>query len=1769
MSIETSRDTFNKRKATKLKERLLSIQHDVQNCDIDSLDEAALSVKQELLEKVFADFEIVHDRLEREDATEMDSALPAEVSDIYASTKTIITRTILSIRSKASQQQILVRQSTVNESQPSFLLPVQKTRLPIIQIPTFSGVYTEWPDFFSMFETVVGADEDLTKIEKFQHLKTCLAGAALDAIRSLEISETNFDKAIEILKNRFDNKRLNFQAHIRDIVAIGKVESGSVGKLRNLSDSVNSHLRALLTMGTKEQIADCLLIHIIGRKLDTATQTKWEETTPVNEIPTWEQMAKFLQNRCQTMENVENAVVSESLNKQVGSKQIYHTNKSKKSLVVSTNSQKVCPVCNSVSHAIYSCPQFLSLTPSARFKEIKRLNLCLNCLKKGHAIKTCISNGCRHCSLKHNSLLHLEATPNLQTNVSSCTINESFNKDLKSKQHIDFEPPTSSKNSSIQNSLPQSSLVISNKQMDKQFDTKATILATAIVLVKNNVGSFIPCRAILDSASQAHFITSGFVNKLQLKPHSSTTSISGIGQSKFASNKVVNIFIQSRISNKSAWLTSVVVPAIVDHQPQISIDISKWNIPHNMQLADPLFFKSQQIDLLIGGDLFFESLSNGKFRLGPELPLLQNTEFGWVVAGGGIQLQKRKNCLLNVHVNENISSENNLDELLRRFWEVENHLDVVSKLTKEEIDCENFFVETFKRLSSGQYTVRLPFKTSPTALGESYQQALRRFKNLEKRLNQSLDIKNQYSTFIKEYVQLKHMSLVEKIPENVKVNFLPHHCVTKLDSTTTKLRVVFDGSAKTSTGLSLNDILMCGATIQANLFDILLRFRSFNIALTGDICKMYRCIGVSYPDNFLQCILWRDNICEPLQIYKLETVTYGTKSASFLAVRTMHQLAKDECEFYPLGSKIVLRDFYVDDMISGGDSLSEVNEILNQTKQLLSKGNFKIRKWCSNEPRVLNKIDNEDREKFLKFRDGSDVTKTLGLAWEPSSDKFLFAFVPSNFSEKVTKRMVLSTIARCYDPLGLIGPIIVKAKIFLQRLWKEKIEWDEKLPQALGDAWFNLCSEFLEVKRCEFPRKVLSPGGQHQIHAFCDASLSAYGVCIYIRSENNGVVNSNILCSKSRVAPTKVLTVPKLELSAALLLAELVHSISHLNIFNGNIYCWTDSTIVLSWIQEESSNYQVFVSNRISRIQSLTSNMKWLHVPTNMNPADILSRGATPKELSSSDLWICGPDFLRKNQQYWPAQPPVTKDLPEKRKSVLVCSAALVDLSINCKYITSFGKICRVFAYIYKFGGASVSCRKGPLSTEDVYKGTMLLIRMVQKMSFSSEFKALSLSNKISSTSSLISLNPFIDNFGILRVGGRLKNSLLNFDTKHPIIFPKQHPLTESMITYFHQKNLHAGPQSLLAAIRLQFWPIGGRKEVSRIINKCVRCLRLRPRVVEHIMGELPKDRFAGCKAFLVTGVDFCGPILYRSEIRTRAPIKSYICLFICFSTKAVHLELVKDLSTQGFLSALKRFISIRGRPKTIWSDNATNFVGSKNEMADLRRLFLSQEHLKSVHEQCLENSIDWKFIPPRSPHFGGLWEASIKIAKLHLLRTLGQSILDFDELRTLIYQISAIMNSRPLCPLSENPNDLDILTPAHFLIGGPFTSFAEPDITMLNIHRLSRWQRVCFMQQLFWKKWSTEYLTLLQQRTKWQTTSSNIKIGTMVLLKEENQPPLKWQLGRIIEIIKGDDGVARVAIIKTANAIVRRAVSKICILINDEVESPRNSTGAGCSDQC
>lgn len=439
-----------------------------------------------------------------------------------------------------------------------------------------------------------------------------------------------------------------------------------------------------------------------------------------------------------------------------------------------------------------------------------------------------------------------------------------------------------------------------------------------------------------------------------------------------------------------------------------------------------------------------------------------------------------------------------------------------------------------------------------------------------------------------------------------------------------------------------------------------------------------------------------------------------------------------------------------------------------------------------------------------------------------------------------------------------------------------------------------------------------------------------------------------------------------------------------------------------------------------------------------------------------------------------------------------------------------------------------------------------MIIRQVQGEEFAVELHELQRGSQVSSKSKLISLNPILAD-GLLRVGGRLQHSDLSSDQKHQIILPSNHSFTRLLIERYHKTNLHAGAQLVLASIRQRFWILRGRSTIRNVIRRCVRCFRVKPQRIDQLMGSLPAERVQPNRPFAVTGLDYAGPFLiHNKHPRPTALIKVYCCVFVCFATKAVHLEAVTDLTSAAFLKCLRRFRARRGKCTIINSDNASTFTGAKKEIENLHSFFMNSAINDEIKDLCTGLELTWKFIPVQSPHIGGLWESTVKSFKYHLKRVAPNTNFSLEEFITLLCEIEACLNSRPLTPMSEDPSDL---TPGHFLIGEPMNAYLEPDMQEIPFNRLKRHERIQKMTQQFWQSWQRDYLNTLQLRNKWRTVKDDVKIGEFVLLIEDNLPPTQWSMGRVVEVSRGSDGYVRVVTIQLPHRQTQRAVQKICPL--------------------
>ncbi|XP_075150831.1 uncharacterized protein LOC142224938 [Haematobia irritans] len=978
--------------------------------------------------------------------------------------------------------------------------------------------------------------------------------------------------------------------------------------------------------------------------------------------------------------------------------------------------------------------------------------------------------------------------------------------------------------------------------------------------------------------------------------------------------------------------------------------------------------------------------------------------------------------------------------------------------------------------------------------------------------------------------------------------FIPHHCVLRPERSTTKLRVVFDASTKTSSGKSLNDVLYTGPTLQNDLFAILLRFRLPRFVFTTDIEKMFRQILIHPRDRPYQIILWRNNTTEPINYFTLNTVTYGTRPAPYLAIRCLKEIIRENKMHFPLAASFLEKNFYVDDGLGGADSLNTALEIQRQLQQVMAQYGFILRKWSANHIHLLHNIPECDQEVSLDFStDDTNYTKTLGLAWLPKADQLK---VKVNLApiRSVTKRTVTSDLARIFDPLGLLSPVVVRAKIFVQELWNLNLSWDEAVPSEFDYRWRNFREslkslEIFPVNRHAYKGHISQ---NTQLHIFSDALEKAYGAAVYIRTIlPNKIILVNLLCAKSRVAPLKQQTLPRLELCAAQLGANLAVKVkSDLDMMTTSTYYWTDSTIVLNWINSRSSTFHTFVANRIASIQDNTTPEQWRHVSSKDNPADIISRGSDPHQLKQTTQWMLGPFFLHGDEKHWPpAFLPSPDSISTERKQNLHNLMLAVDAEnflYKINHRNSLKTVQRIVAYVLRFIKNSKTRKENRQNTPtltpfELHDSLIVIVCIAQHSNFKEDILQLEKHRELKGSSQIKSLSPFLDEHTVLRVGGRLEESTLSFNAKHPMLLPFNDPISRLIFESLHKENKHCGPTAHLATVRQRFWPIKGKHLARETVHKCIQCARSKPKLLKQIMGNLPETRVTPVRPFINAGVDYCGPIWVHFKTRGKRPQKAYLVIFCCFSTKAVHIELVTDLTTDAFIGALKRFIGRRGHCQNLYCDNATNFVGAKNQLAELSTSLFSTTAQEKIQRECATRSITFHFIPPRSPHFGGLWEAAVKSAKGLLIKEISSASLTYEEMETIVIEVEAILNSRPIAPLPNNPNDAAALTPGHFLIGEPLTAQVDVTAQATSSTLAKRWELVSRIKHQFWKRWTQEYLNELQQRNKWQTASQNLQLGTIVAIKD-NLPVMNWRLGKVIDTYPGSDGLVRTATVKTSS---------------------------------
>jgi len=992
------------------------------------------------------------------------------------------------------------------------------------------------------------------------------------------------------------------------------------------------------------------------------------------------------------------------------------------------------------------------------------------------------------------------------------------------------------------------------------------------------------------------------------------------------------------------------------------------------------------------------------------------------------------------------------------------------------------------------------------------------------------------------------------------IYYIPHHAVLKDPSDLSKVRVVFDASAIGFSGRSLNSCLHVGAKLQQDIIDILLLFRTYHYVFTTDVCKMYRQILINPEFRPYQHIFWRSSPTEQLIEYELNTVTYGVTCAPFLALRVLQFIAENDCEGAPAVREALLRQTYIDDVFMGADTTEELISYQSQLLDVSLRAGFRLKKWLSNSDQVLNNIPLSDRlvESIPMDVIEEGIPKVLGLQWKPRGDFFSYT-VKLNSQVTSTKRGVLSVIARLFDPLGFLCPVVFFAKHLMQQVWVSKVSWDEPLPRDIDTAWRQFLTELPMLSSISIPRFCqTTPTVSCLLCGFCDASERGYAALVYLRvTDASRKVHIFLLGAKTKLAPIKILSVPRLELCGAVLLdrwLSRIHGVLSSRLSIDGVYAWSDSSVALSWIGNTQCDFKVFVSNRVHKIRQLVPQCIWGHVRTHDNPADCASRGLPPSSLVNMKLYWHRPAFLTQAPSTWCPDIPPLEDgiIPEIKSVSLTVDTPPLEIEWIERF-SSYDQMLNVVAWVRRFIGRSrprnrITYATSYLTSSERREALVIVTRVSQHIHLSQLVQELNSSRTISKT--WAHLRPFVDANNVVRVGGRLTHANISIEQKHPILLSRHSHLSVLIVRHWHKVLCHAGPRVIITLVCRQFWIIAARRLVRNVISNCVTCARFAAKTITPIMADLPPSRVQACRPFSKVGVDYAGPLpMQELRLRKSRQYKVYIAVFICMTVKCVHLEPVLDLSTDAFLAAFDRFVARRGLPTDVYSDCGTNFVGAA------RQLRLLVNHADNHSKLSRSYQCQWHFNPPSAPHFGGIWEAAVKSTKALLIRTIGNQVMTLEEFTTLLSRCESVLNSRPLTPLSSDPSDLECLTPGHFLIGQPLCALPEPDVSTPPRSRLSRWKLLRHMFQSFWHRWSSEYLNLLQSRSKWSTESSKtLSVNDLVIITDNQTSPLQWNMGRITHLMPGSDGVVRVARVRTQQGEIVRPIVKLVPLLPEKL---------------
>ncbi|XP_062712864.1 uncharacterized protein LOC134289986 [Aedes albopictus] len=1604
------------------------------------------------------------------------------------------------------------------------------------ELPTFTGNPEECPLFISIYRNST-AMCGYSQAENLMRLQKCLRGKALEAVRSNLLLPSSVPKIMQTLETLFGSPERLVQSllikvrnvptpkaeRLETLVNFGLVVQNLVGHLQAANQHAHLNNPTLL-----QELVDKLPPHLrldwalykrnagqvdLGSFCDYMTAIT-SAASDVAHFTDFDGVRPCGHDKQKKDKAFVNAHVSEPRKLEQQRKKV-------------DTQDRPCYVCQSIRHRIKDCSKFKSLSLGERLKTVETHQLCAVCLVP-HGRWACRSSrtcGIGDCTKQHHPSLH----PN-QPSATKTTGPESSGARAKSDATINVHRGIQS--ATIFRVIPV--VLYGNEAKLSTFaffdeGSSSTLIDREVADLLNLGGTSQPLCLTWTGKVARHEKDSRLVSlKISGEDSSRSFALSGVSSVKQLDLPVQTMQYEE-LASQYPYLSGLPVKSYEEAVPRILIGLD------NIKLSLPLKTRGGQI--------------NG--------PVAAKTRLGWTLFGS-IDNAKVDSLSPVFHICKS-AEESSLHDLVEGYFATENL--GVSVTCGPEADedrrAKDILQRTTVKRADGHYETGLLWRYDIMELPPSYGMAERRLICLEKKLRKYPELQASLEKQIAEY-QCKgyaHKATTEELEENdpLRTWYLPLGVVTN-PRKPGKVRIIWDAAAK-ARGVSLNDMLLKGPDLLTSLPAVLCRFRQRQGAIAGDIREMYHQLKIRREDRQVQRFLYRTNFVK-------------------------NKNAMEWKDDYPEAATAVVENHYVDDYLDSRDSEDDMVKLAMDVRMIQESAGFQLRNWRSNSKKVLHLMGEEatDYRKDFSVDKQSQMERVLGMAWLPDEDVFVYSVkLPNDFdclesTNTITKRSVLRFVMSVFDPLGLISNLLIHGKMLIQDHRRAKVGWDEAIPAEISKQWERWIAQLskldqIRIPRCYFPGYDPDSFQTMQLHVFVDASESAFACVAYFRIVDRGQPRCTLVASKAKVAPLISMSVPRLELQAAVIGSRLAKSIAEYHTIPvRRRFFWSDSTTVLAWINSDTRRYRQYVAVRIGEILEETEPEEWRWIGTKLNIADDATKWGKGPTMQMESHWFTGPDFLIQSESNWPHHQPLSTGTKEELRAIHVHRTILIQPIIKYDRFSKWERMLRAMAFVYSFMDRLRKPVKNEtesqLKQEALVRAERTLWRLAQAEAYADEIAALeqmktsenSKPLKLENSSPIKQLSPFLDEFGVIRMQGRTEAcALAPYDARSPVILPKNHRVTELLVDWYHKRLGHHNSETVVNEIRQRYDISALRTMVRQVTKQCQWCTVYKEHPVVPKMAPLPEARVTPfVRSFSLVGIDYFGPFLIKIS---RSQVKRWVALFTCLVIRAVHLEVAAPLSTESCRLALRRFIARRGAPTQIYTDHRTNFVGASRELAG-QIAAMNRE----LSETFTDTNTRWFFIPPSSPHMGGAWERMVRAVKI-AMESINQARAPSEEVfHTILCDAEAMVNSRPLTYVPLETSDQEALTSNHFiLLSSNGVKQQEKTPTMEGEALRNGWNLCRFVLDQFWARWIREYLPDLTRRTKWQEDVKPIQENDVVFIVGETTRN-QWPRGKVLKVIPGKDGRIRQVDVQTATGILRRPVAKLAVL---DVHPKSNPAGS------